>query len=126
MPGFSDVITTHVLDQSRGTPAPGIRVVLHRNKSGDDSNFDWEQVSETLLNEDGRGPGLAPYGADGSSPLTAGTFKLTFFTKPYFDSSNTPCFYPQVDVIFILTEPTTHYHVPLLLSPFGYSTYRGS
>jgi 5-hydroxyisourate hydrolase len=125
MSTFSDVITTHVLDQSKGTPAAGISITLQRNV-GTETNFAWENVSSTVTNQDGRGPGLAPYGADGCSPVSAGVYKIIFFTKSYFDATSTPSFYPQIEVIFNLADPTTHYHVPLLLSPFGYSTYRGS
>jgi 5-hydroxyisourate hydrolase len=123
---FSDVITTHVLDTSKGIPAPGIRIVLQRNTSEIFSQYEWENFSETITNSDGRGPGLAPYSPTGASPLTAGTYKLIFFTGSYFAENSIPTFYPHVEVIFILSDASTHYHVPLLISPFGYSTYRGS
>lgn len=123
---FSDVITTHVLDTSKGLPASGIRIILQKNASENPSNMKWENVSETITNVDGRGPGLAPYSLTGESPLDAGVYKLIFFTGQYFAENAIATFYPQVEVIFILSDSSTHYHVPLLISPFGYSTYRGS
>ena len=123
---FSDVITTHVLDTSKGLPASGIRIVLQKNSSESTTNLTWETFSETTTNADGRGPGLAPYSSTGESPLVAGVYKLIFFTGAYFAENSIPTFYPQVEVIFTLSDSSTHYHVPLLISPFGYSTYRGS
>lgn len=98
-------ITTHVLDTAKGQPAAGMRITLRR---GDDSLF----VGET--DADGRAKLL--------DKAEAGTYHLLFDTGAY----NPLGFFPQVTIVFTITEEKAHYHVPLLLSPFGYSTYRGS
>jgi 5-hydroxyisourate hydrolase len=110
-------ITTHVLDTSRGVPAAGVGVALHR--AGDTG---WRQVGGGTTDADGRVRDLA--GADG--PLGAGRYRLTFDTGAYFEATGRPVFYPEVSVAFTVGDGTGHYHLPLLLNPFGYSTYRGS
>jgi 5-hydroxyisourate hydrolase len=110
-------ITTHVLDLSTGRPAAGVDVVLHMLE-GDAA---WRELGRGATDEDGRLRTLLPSGA----PVGAGTYRLVFDTGAYFARRSTRSFYPHVIVVFSVTaEP--HYHVPLLLSPFGYSTYRGS
>ena len=111
-------ITTHVLDTARGKPAQGVPVVLEF-LSGDGL---WRKKGEGKTGADGRCQDLLPEGA----PLEAGTYRLTFDTGAYFSLQGTQGFYPQVTVEFTVKETAQHYHVPLLLSPFGYSTYRGS
>lgn len=86
----------------------------------------WETLSETITNADGRGIGLATFGPGVESSIHAGIFKLVFETEAYFATTSTTTFYPRVEVVFKVTDVQAHYHVPLLLSPFGYSTYRGS
>ena len=113
MPG----ITTHVLDTSRGRPAAGVRVRLEHL---DDVAREWIDLGTTHTDADGRVVNL-PVGPKQPS----GQYRLTFDTGAYFQSNGTPCFYPSVTIAFETTDEQ-HYHVPLLISPFGYSTYRGS
>ena len=109
-------ITTHVLDTARGRPAAGIRVVLEA-QDGDG----WTGVGGGVTDADGRVPGLVPEGA-----LRAGVHRMTFFTGDWFQAQGTAGFYPEVAIVCVIEDPAAHYHVPLLLSPYGYSTYRGS
>ena len=115
MPGLS--ISTHILDTKLGRPAAGIRVQLE-SRSGDD----WRVVASGEANGDGRVPNLVPEGA----AIAPGEFRLTFDVRRYFAASSTETFYPTISVVFEVAAGQTHYHVPLLLSPFGYTTYRGS
>ena len=108
-------ITTHVLDTSRGCPAAGVPVVLERAV---DSG--WESVGRGTTDADGRARALL------SSAPQAGRYRLTFETGAYFEAAGGAGFYPEVSVTFLVERGQEHYHVPLLLSPFGYSTYRGS
>ena len=111
-------ITTHVLDTSSGRPAAGIPVSLERktHTSG------WESIGEGMTNVDGRAKDLL----SPNEAFLPGDYRLTFDTSAYFASQNIECFFPLVTVGFVVKDPVQHYHVPLLLSPFGYSTYRGS
>ncbi len=110
-------ITTHVLDTALGSPAKGIAITLSRVDSSGTST----EVGQSVTNADGRAVDLLP---DGTA--LAGTYRLGFDTAAYFARSGRSSFYPRVDVHFEVTTEGGHYHVPLLLSPFGYSTYRGS
>ncbi len=112
-------ITTHILDTSRGRPASGVLVVLEvRSKEGD-----WKVIGHGMTDMDGRLKELIP--AD--TPLTAKTdYRITFDTGAYFSAQNIESFYPEVAIVFTVREAQEHYHVPLLLNPYGYSTYRGS
>lgn len=112
---MSSPITTHVLDTSAGRPAEGVRITL---EFLDGEAF--REVGEGSTNADGRITDLL----DGE--LQRGTYKITFHVGEYFDAQGRPSFYPSVPVIFAIRAPGEHYHVPLLLNPFGYSTYRGS
>ncbi len=114
MPGVSG-ITTHVLDTSTGRPAAGVPVALEV-RSGEV----WELIGEGATDDDGRLGGLTPAGAD------AATYRIRFDTGAYFAANGVAGFYPEVAVVFEVTDGADHHHVPLLLSPFGYSTYRGS
>ncbi len=111
-------ITSHVLDTSLGRPASGIRIELHQ-RSADDS---WALLGSDVTNEDGRAKELCPAGFN----LAPGVLRLTFYTGDYFARSGVASFYPLVEITFEISDPAQHYHVPLLLNPFGYSTYRGS
>ena len=111
-------ITTHVLDTARGRPAAGVPVVLEVIGPLDQ----WQEIGRGVTDPDGRLKTLMP----GSQALTAGVYRLVFDTRAYFETQRTRGFYPQVTVTFEVGEGDAHYHVPLLLSPFGYSTYRGS
>jgi 5-hydroxyisourate hydrolase len=109
-------ITTHILDTSRGRPAASVAVTLER-EFGDG----WQAVGEGRTDEDGRLRNLM----SADEELSVGAYRLTFDTGSYFAAHNRETFYPQVVVVF-RARGDEHYHVPLLLSPFGYSTYRGS
>jgi len=111
-------ITTHVLDTSRGRPAAGVPVTLEV-QSADGA---WKALGSGTTDADGRLRNLFPSGA----ALAAGTYRLTFDTAAYFRAQSAESFYPRVEVVFTVRDASQHYHVPLLLSPFGYSTYRGS
>jgi 5-hydroxyisourate hydrolase len=108
-------ISTHVLDTARGCPAAGVPVVLERAM---DSG--WQPVGRGTTDTDGRARDLL------SSAAEAGRYRLTFDTGAYFRAVGEAGFYPEVSVTFVVGDGEEHYHVPLLLSPFGYSTYRGS
>jgi 5-hydroxyisourate hydrolase len=110
------LITTHVLDTARGLPARGVPISLER--ATDDG---WELLGHGATDADGRARDLV---ADGTA-LAAGRYRLTFDTGAYFRGRGEAAFYPEVAVVFTVASDE-HYHVPLLLSPFGYSTYRGS
>jgi len=106
-------VSTHVLDTSRGVPAAGIAVRLER-EGGD------ELLASGTTDDDGRVGQLGPAG------LAVGNYRLVFDTRGYFDRLQTPAFFPEVVVVFRVGDPNEHYHVPVLLSPFAFSTYRGS
>ena len=108
-------LTTHVLDVSRGRPAQGVPVRLDRQENGA-----WKALSEGKTDADGRCPGLLAPGA-----LSLGAYRLAFDTRAYFEAQGQRGFYPFVEIVFEVGDDR-HHHVPLLLSPFGYSTYRGS
>jgi 5-hydroxyisourate hydrolase len=105
-------VTTHVLDAALGLPAPGIAVALS------DPNGTVIALGET--DADGRVSSLGP------DTLPSGEYRLEFQTGSYFAASARATFYPRVTIEFLVTDPDAHYHVPVLLSPFAYSTYRGS
>ena len=109
-------ITTHVLDTSRGRPASGVPIVLERQGSGG-----WTELGRGATDADGRLRTLL-----GERALEDGVYRLTFDTSTYYQGLGLQSFYPQVAVVFTVQDAGQHYHVPLLLSPFGYSTYRGS
>ena len=109
-------ITTHVLDTSLGKPVAGVPVSLLIR---DGSSF--QELSHGATDTDGRVHELLPY-----HPLRSGTYQLVFEVAAYFRASSRPSFFERVTLEFHVAEPSQHYHVPLLLSPFGYSTYRGS
>jgi 5-hydroxyisourate hydrolase len=106
-------ITTHVLDTAKGCPAKGVKVVLE-TKSGEQ----WTKISEGATNQDGRVVDLIK-----KEQFVKNTYRLTFETKDYHKGEG---FFPYVQIVFEVKSPDQHHHVPLLLSPFGYSTYRGS
>lgn len=113
-----NTLSTHVLDTSVGKPAEGIDIVLEvRQPDGS-----WKRLASGTTNADGR---VADF-LGKSQPVPQGTYRMSFATAAYFQRRQTRCFYPHVDVTFELTSDAEHYHVPLLLSPFGFSTYRGS
>ena len=119
------MITTHVLDTARGAPGAGINVSLAVLDDSIQSNPEgtpvFVPVTSGTTNDDGRIPGWL----DGKT-LTAGTYRIRFDLEGYLSANNQPVFYPYAEVVFVVADPTQHFHIPLLLSPFGYSTYRGS
>ena len=108
-------ITTHVLDTSRGKPAVGVAVLLERQVGAL-----WSELGRGLTDAEGRNRTLM------SGDLAAGVYRLTFATDAYFAAQKIAGFFPEVSIVFRIEDTKSHYHVPLLLSPFGYSTYRGS
>ena len=110
-------ITTHILDISAGCPAHGVPVTLERR-----TTKSWEIVGKGATDEDGRVRDLLASAAI----LPTGNYRLIFDTETYFAKQQIEGFYPQVTIEFTVRDAAQHYHVPLLLSPFGYSTYRGS
>jgi 5-hydroxyisourate hydrolase len=108
-------ITTHVLDVSRGSPAGGVPVTLEIR-----SNDGWKMLGGGRTDPDGRAHELS------GDEIEAGIYRLTFDTASYFAACGVDAFYPIVQVVFEIADVSHHHHVPLLLSPFGYSTYRGS
>jgi hydroxyisourate hydrolase len=111
------VISTHVLDTSLGKPAQGVAVTLELQASGE-----WTPRGQGVTDADGRAANLEPPGWGAA----AGRYRLTFDTAAYFAARGMAAFFPAVQIVFDVTDPSQKYHVPLLLSPFGYSTYRGS
>lgn len=109
-------ITTHVLDTAKGRPAVGIRVTLEAQT--DDGG--WTTVGRGHTDADGRAADLF------NGDTSARTYRLTFETAAYFAILGVNGFFPIVEIVFEIRDPSQHYHVPLLLSPYGYSTYRGS
>jgi len=111
-------ISTHVLDLSRGLPAPGVAVSLeiHRQDRG------WVKLASIATDADGRVQNFLNPG----SALDPGRYRLTFAVGEYFRARGEATFYPEVPIEFEVRDASQRYHVPLLLSPFGYSTYRGS
>ena len=110
-------ITTHVLDTSRGKPASGVPVLLEIQEEGG-----WREIGRAVTDDDGRVRQLLPPG----SPLIPGIYRLTFDLDRYFVARDIEGFYPEAAIVFHVRDAAQHHHVPLLLSPFGYSTYRGS
>ena len=111
-------ITTHILDTALGRPAAGLMVMLDRRSD----EGQWETVGRGHTDNDGRLRTLYP----GSDPQVPGVYRLTFDTQRYFESLDVEAFYPEVVVVFETLAGETHYHVPLLLNPFGFTTYRGT
>jgi 5-hydroxyisourate hydrolase len=125
------VITTHVLDTARGKPAAGVPIRLERAEAGQ-----WQLVGSGVTDDDGRLRTLTPAG-----PVAPGAYQISFDTAAYFalqvqgkggnidqpaPQAGADFFFPLVQIQFVVADGASHYHVPLLLSPFGYSTYRGS
>ena len=114
-------ITTHVLDTARGCPAEGVPVRLESVPAGADSAATARQTLGTAVtNSDGRVGELGP------DQIEAGTYRLVFDTAAYFAATSQTGFFPEISLTFTVRDPEQHHHVPVLLSPFGYSTYRGS
>ena len=110
-------ITTHVLDVSLGRPAANVPVLLEAQSA----DHAWHEAGRGMTDGDGR---LKDWAA--GEALGAGIYRLTFDTSAYFSARHIVSLYPQVIIVFEVRDARDHYHIPLLLSPFGYSTYRGS
>lgn len=110
-------ITTHVLDTSLGRPAVGVAIRLEFQEGGH-----WIDVGHGSTDDDGRLRTLLP----SDKPVKTGIYRMSFDTAEYFREQGVGGFYPEIPIIFEVSSHHEHYHVPLLLSPFGYSTYRGS
>ena len=109
-------ISTHVLDISVGRPAAGVPVTLEKHSGGV-----YVPVNAASTDADGRIKDLVAEGH-----LATGTYRITFDTGAYFTAQGIDGFYPEASIVFVIKDAASHYHVPLLLSAFGYSTYRGS
>lgn len=107
------MISTHILDTSLGSPAAGVTVRLEKQSAGQ-----WKELAKEQTNQDGR--------ISFSVPSESGTYRLHFDIEPYFRKNKLSAFFPEATVVFALADTKRKVHVPLLLSPYGYSTYRGS
>lgn len=114
-------ITTHVLDTTKGLPAQYVPITLYQQIE-EAASFSWKLLANGKTNEDGRIASLF----DPSIQLPAGVYRMHFDTQHYFKLNSEKGFYPYVDIVFELDDSGQHYHIPLLLTAYGYSTYRGS
>ena len=111
-------VSTHVLDTAKGKPAAGVPVHLQRQ----DSSGSWTSLGSGKTDQDGRCAQLLPDG----TMLIQGVYRLTFDTAAYFAACGVSGLYPSVEIVFRVRTGESHFHIPLLLSPNGYTTYRGS
>jgi len=111
-------ISTHVLDTAQGLPAENVPVRLERREPAGE----WRVLSSLLTDEDGRCPQMLPE----NETLRPGIYRLAFDTSSYQHAQNTEGLYPVVEITFQVRDSDGHFHIPLLLSPYGYTTYRGS
>lgn len=111
-------LSTHILDITQGQPAANVAVVLEKQ----DLVGDWYQVSNSQTDQNGR---ISNFLLQNSTMDNQGIYRLIFKTKAYFEAQGMQTFYPYIEVVFEIND-SKHYHVPITLSPYGYSTYRGS
>jgi 5-hydroxyisourate hydrolase len=111
-------LSTHVLDTGSGRPAAEMPVRLEAQSPGGE----WKPMGQYITNSDGRVTDLTGK----LTPVENGVYRLTFETQKYFSKQKQRCFYPYASVVFEIQGANEHYHVPLLISAWGYSTYRGS
>lgn len=110
-------LSSHILDINLGSPAPGVKITLAKQ----DKNNEWKTIDEKVTDANGRVKDfLEENGRD-----NRGIYKLTYHVGPYFESQKQDTFYPFIEVVFEIKD-NNHYHVPITLSPYGYSTYRGN
>ncbi|MEJ7769664.1 MAG: hydroxyisourate hydrolase [Chitinophagaceae bacterium] len=109
-------ITAHILDTTRGRPVAGVQASLLKQQENE-----WKLTASGTTDNNGRIANFLPH----DSILDNGIYKIKFFTREYFTELSMPAFYPYIEVVFEISS-TEHYHIPLLVSPFGYTTYRGS
>jgi len=125
-------ITCHVLDSSTGKPAQGVVIHLEHLESASDGPDIFHPLVKGITNSDGRCLDLLPTrGSEEAtrkkSDLVSGqTYKIIFRTKEYFEHTERKSFYPWVEITFVIEKPEDHYHIPLLISPYAFTTYRGS
>ena len=110
-------LSSHILDVSQGKPATGVTIHLEKYNP---KNKKWSVVDKKVTDSNGRVPDFLP-----TDKVNTGIYKLTYFTQEYFQKAGTESFYPFIDVVFEIKD-ANHYHVPITLSAFGYSTYRGN
>ncbi|MED6281582.1 hypothetical protein CHARACLAT_023113 [Characodon lateralis] len=118
MSGSPSPLTTHVLNTALGVPGTNVTLRLYKQDTSTDV---WQLITTGTTNDDGRCPGLIT-----QEQFKAGVYKLHFETSQYWASMGQTSFYPYVEIVFTITDPGQKYHVPLLVSRFSYSTYRGS
>lgn len=114
--GKSYQLSSHILDINTGYPASDVKISLYKQSS----HGDWTFVEEKVTDKNGRINDFLPYTKD-----NRGIYKLTYHVGPYFENQGQSSFYPFIEVVFQIQDEN-HYHVPITLSPFGYSTYRGN
>lgn len=110
-------LSSHILDVSKGMPAAGVTIKLEKFN---ETKKNWTAVDEKVTDKNGRVPDFLP-----NNKLNTGIYKLTYLTSDYFKKNKEDSFYPWVEVVFQLKD-SEHYHVPITLSAYGYSTYRGN
>lgn len=111
-------LSSHILDITSGHPAPGVRIIL--SKQSEDQS--WKVLEEKTTDENGR---VKDFLEQKNNEAHKGIYKLTYYVGPYFEQQARESFYPFIEVVFEIKDGS-HYHVPITLSPYGYSTYRGS
>ena len=112
------ILSSHILDISQGLPAENVVIVLEK-KSGET----WNELEKATTNQDGR---VNFHTIKTNNADSLGVYRLNFYAQDYFKKQKLKTFYPEVNVTFEINDETSHYHVPITLSPYGYSTYRGS
>ena len=110
-------LSSHILDITQGKPAANVKISLEKQ----DHKGKWHQIDEKTTDENGRIKDFLPQNEKGND----GIYRLTYHVKPYFEQLNQSTFYPFIEVVFQINN-NDHYHVPITLSPYGYSTYRGN
>lgn len=113
-------LSVHVLDLQTGQPSPGIRVDLERRLA----SGDWQALGSEVTDAQGRVRALVP--ANALAQWAAGDYRVVFRTGEFYARQKQPSFFPEIPVVFRVENAQQHYHVPLLLSPYGFSTYRGN
>ena len=111
-------LSSHILDISQGKPAPNVKIALSKQ----DKNQNWVLIDETYTDNNGR---IKDFLKEESNKNNNGVYKLTFYITPYFEKLKQKTFYPFIEVVFEIKD-NQHYHIPITLSPYGYSTYRGN
>ena len=111
-------LSSHILDVTQGEPAPNVKISLSKQKD----NGKWKTIDEKYTDSNGR---IKDFLKEEKGEDNKGIYKLTYYVEPYFTKLNQSSFYPFIEVVFEIKDDI-HYHVPITLSPFRYSTYRGN